>query len=109
MGKKKQWELGAIVYFVAVALPIPMSLFSWGATIMAVSAFGSVDWLTFKEGIIAILSFVFYFLAGTYLITYLFALSKSSKNKDLSTISLLPLLHIVLMVLVSVLSSVMKA
>ena len=86
----------SIAMFILFALPIPLSLASWIGTLMSVSAIGTVNWSNPDEWIQLFIALTAMLLAGSYLITYIFSLSKTFKNKNINItlVSFLPLLHI---------------
>lgn len=56
---------------------------------------GMTDRSVFGEYIQGIVAVITMLLAGTYLVTYIFSLVKTLKNKKLSVKSFLPMLHII--------------
>jgi len=62
---------------------------------MSVAAIGMMDWSNLGQVITLPVALITMFLAGTYLGTYIFSLSKTIANKKISAVSLLPVLHII--------------
>lgn len=85
-----------ILLFIIFALPIPLSLLSWIGTIISVSDMGMIKRTEFIEYIQMIMALTTMLLAGTYLITYMISLRFTLKNKKISHITFLPMVHIVL-------------
>jgi hypothetical protein len=61
---------------------------------MSVAAIDMTDWSEPGIWLQTIVSFLFYIMAGTYLISYIVGLSLTLKNKAISLVSYLPLIHI---------------
>ena len=95
----KKSKTAIIIIFILYALPIPLSLASWIGTIMALAAIGLEDWASVSAWVQAIAAGIAMLAAGTYLISYIISLIKTLKNKKLSKVSLLPLLHIIITIL----------
>ena len=95
----KKSKAAIIIIFILYALPIPLSLASWIGTIMAIAAIGMEDWASGSAWIQAIVAGIAMLVAGTYLVSYIISLIKTLKNKKLSKVSLLPLLHIIITIL----------
>lgn len=85
-----------IIMFVFFAFPIPVSLISWIGTIISVANIGMVEWSKLRESLQALIALVTMLLAGTYLFTYIISLGKTLKNKKISWVSFLPVVHIAL-------------
>ena len=87
-----------VLLIVVFALPIPLSLLSWIGTLISIANIG----MTYRiHG--ALYTYLFIaamLLAGTYLITYVIFLLITLKKKSISLISLLPLAHIILFLLI---------
>jgi hypothetical protein len=62
---------------------------------MSVAAIGMTDWSEPGIWLQVIVSLLFYIMAGTYLISYIVGLYLTLKNKAISFVSYLPLIHIV--------------
>lgn len=92
----KEHKTSIIILFIFFALPIPLSLISWIGTLISVANIGMINWSVFSQFIQGLVSVITMLLAGTYLVTYIISLSVTLKNKNISLISFLPLLHIVL-------------
>ncbi|MCL1820584.1 MAG: hypothetical protein FWG36_08030 [Oscillospiraceae bacterium] len=80
------------ILFILFALPIPISLISWIGTLISVANIGAMKGSVLIRGI----ALITMLLAGTYTGTYIFSLVKTLKKKEISMVSLLPLLHIAL-------------
>ena len=85
-----------VLYYMLMALPIPISMITWIGTLISVANIGA----TGGEGIlgtihelVALLSML---LAGTYLIPYFISLIRMCKIRKLTFSMFLPVLHIVL-------------
>ena len=83
-----------VLYYILMALPIPVSMITWIGTLISVANIGA----TGGEGIlgtihelVALLSML---LAGTYLITYVFSLIRMCKMKKVTFSTFLPVIHI---------------
>ena len=81
------------VLFILLALPIPLSLITWIATIMAIAS--PPQEKTFIVIIVSIISLIAMLLAGTYPISYIVALIHTIAKKKLSLLSFLPIIHVI--------------
>ncbi|MEH7098469.1 hypothetical protein [Neobacillus vireti] len=95
----KERKTAIIPLFIFFALPIPFSLVSWIGTIMSVADAGMMDVSRFSDFIEGIVALITMLIAGTYLGTYIISLNKTLKNKKISLISFLPILHIILFII----------
>ena len=99
----KESKTVIIIVYVLYATPIPFSLISWAATIMAIAAIGMEDWTKASAWIQGIFAFSAMLVVSLYLVSYIVSLSGTIGKKRLSKISLLPLIHIIAaIILVSV-------
>ena len=92
----KDSKIAMIIIYIVYALPIPLSMITWIGTIMAIAAIGNARWSEIGALIVGIVATLAMLLAGTYLISYIYSLIGTLKQKKLTKISLLPLLHIVI-------------
>ena len=95
----KNRKILIIVLFIVLALPIPLSLISWIGTVISVANIGMMGWSSLGEIMQAFIALITMLLAGTYLSTYIFSVNRTWKEKELSSISFLPFLHIVLFII----------
>ena len=84
-----------ILYYIIMALPIPVSMLTWIGTIISIANIGA----TGGEGVpgyfhrlVAVLSML---LAGTYIIPYVFSLIRMIMVKKITFSMFLPIIHIV--------------
>jgi len=92
---------------VALAVPIPLSVLTWIPTIMSLAGEGS-----FIEFFTSIGSFLFLLMmisSGTYVLTYIFAISKTRKDGKITWISYLPAWQVALTFLLIFLSIVSQS
>ena len=85
-----------VLYYILMALPIPVSMITWIGTLISVANIGA----TGTEGIfgtiheiVAVLSMI---LAGTYAISYGCSLYRIKKVKKITCAFFLPVLHILI-------------
>ncbi|MCL2491767.1 MAG: hypothetical protein FWE87_03345 [Coriobacteriia bacterium] len=98
MSTSPRKTLPIIVVFLLLALPIPLSMGSWLATIMSIGNLNMTDWSAPGAVLSGIVSFTTYFIAGTYLVTFFASLIYSWRKKKLSWVSFMPLAHVVLFI-----------
>lgn len=89
--KKLIWTI-----FIIQAIPIPISFIS---IIGSLVSFANISILVEKSMLLAAAATLAMFFAGTYSVTYIFALIKTINSKRITFISFLPVLHILLFVL----------
>ena len=94
----KKYQIATVFLFILLALPIPVSLVSWMGTIISIANIGMTDWAKPGESLQGIVALITMLLAGTYLFTYSFSLIKTRASKNLSLVSFLPVLHLLLTV-----------
>lgn len=92
----KEHKTSIVILFIFFALPTPLSLISWIGTLISVANIGMTNWSEFSQCIQGLVALITMLLAGTYLVTYIISLGATLKNKKISLISFLPMLHIVL-------------
>lgn len=85
-----------ILFFILLAIPIPLSLISWLGTIMAVASIGMSNVTSVLDVMLTIVSFITMAIAGTYPVTYVLSLTITLKHKKSSILSFLPVFHILL-------------
>jgi len=85
-----------VLYYILMALPIPISMITWIGTLISVANIGA----TGGEGLIGtiheLVALLSMLLAGTYLIPYVFSLIRMCKIRKVTFSMFLPVLHIVL-------------
>ena len=83
-----------IVYYIIMALPIPLSMITWLGTLISLANIGA----TGGEGIVGIIHELVALLsmlsAGTYLIPYIFSLIRMITVKKVTFSMFLPIIHI---------------
>ncbi len=87
-----------VLYYIIMALPIPVSMVTWIGTIMSVANIGEMDmegasFLGIISAFVAIWSML---LAGTYLISYVISLIRMIIVKKVTFSMFLPIIHIVI-------------
>lgn len=95
----KERNVAIITLFIFFALPIPISLVSWIGTIISVADIGMMNLSKVSDYIQLLVGLITMLIAGTYLGTYIISLNKTLKNKKISLISFLPMLHIILFII----------
>lgn len=84
-----------ILYYVLMALPIPLSMATWIGTVMMIA---NLD-MAGGEGIVGtvyqIVAVIAMMLAGTYLISYVCSLIRMIHVKKVTFSTFLPVIHIV--------------
>ena len=88
-----------------MAIPIPISLMSWVGTLISLGAFSDVNWHHPKSAFGAINMLLAMIIAGTYVVTYAFSCVYTLRNDEVSTLTVLPLVHIGLFALTFVISN----
>ncbi len=83
-----------VIYYIIMALPIPISLVSWIGTLISVADMGMTKINGIIEFIYCVVALLTMLLAGTYAITYCYSLLNIKKKKAI--ITLLPILHIII-------------
>ncbi len=85
-----------VIYYILMALPIPVSMITWIGTLISVANIGA----TGGEGVlgtihefVALLSML---LAGTYLISYVVSLIRMVMVRKVTFSMFLPILHIII-------------
>ena len=97
-----------IILFIFLALPIPILLMPLAIAIKEISDIGiGYGWSNIGLWIRSLFSLDTYIPTAAYLITYLYSLIKTIRNKKISRISYLPLLHIGLLFGIYVLTILM--
>lgn len=88
-----------VLYYILMALPIPVSMITWIGTLISVANIGA----TGAEGILGtiheIVALLSMLLAGTYLIPYGYSLYRMNKVKKLTFAFFLPVLHIIITII----------
>jgi len=83
-----------VLYYILMALPIPISMITWIGTLISVANIGA----TGGEGLIGtiheLVALLSMLLAGTYLIPYVFSLIRMCKIKKVTFSMFLPVIHI---------------
>ena len=94
-----------IILFIFLALPIPILLMPITTAIMQIASIGiGFNLSSIPLWMRSILSLTEFIPTGTYLITYLYSLIKTIRNKKISRVSYLPLLHIALLFVLYILA-----
>lgn len=89
-------KIMCVLYYILMALPIPVSMITWIGTLISVANIGAVGeegFLGIIHNLVAILSML---LAGTYLIPYVISLIIMCNIKKVTFSMFLPVIHILL-------------
>ncbi|MBQ6998709.1 MAG: hypothetical protein IJN62_02870 [Clostridia bacterium] len=85
-----------VVYYILMALPIPVSMITWIGTLISVANINMMG----GEGIIGtihrLVASLSMLLAGTYLIPYVYSLIRMDKVRKVTFSMFLPIIHIVI-------------
>ena len=91
---------------IVLALPIPISILTWIPTIMSLAGEGS--FLDFFTSIGAFFFLLMMISSGTYLFTYIFAVSKTREDGKITWISYLPAWQVVLTIVLMFLTNILQ-
>ena len=78
----KNKKAGIAGRFILYALPIPVSVFSWIGTLMAVANIGAEDWTTVQAWMHGLAAIAAMLAAGAYPVTYLVSLISTIKDRS---------------------------
>lgn len=90
----KKLNQSILALFGGLALPIPLSILSWFGSIGSLADFGMMSGSSSGECALAISALLTMISAGTYTITYLVSLMLTLRQKRISFVSFLPIIHI---------------
>lgn len=88
------------------AIPVPFSLLS---ILGAIPSFVNMGGILERSVLVAVFEIIFAILSVTYTVTFIFSASKTFENEEITFISFLPLLHLLLSAVVWVFRLVCQA
>lgn len=84
---------------IVMAIPVPFSLMSWIGTLISLGAFANVNWHDAKSVLEAIIFALGMIMAGTYVVTYIFAAIYTLKQGEISLVTVLPIIHLIIFII----------